>query len=343
MKKKARKSKIVRSISLIVILSFVLLFINCARKKEEAKEKVEITIAQWGHAKYLIYIPVYIAQEKGFFAEEGIETKIKFSGNDDQTFATVIKGEAQFGVGDPIFTAISREQGYPGKVVASIVDGVSLWGLTKNPDLKFINKTEDFANLTIGTFPAPSTTYTLVKKTIQKGGEALKNTKIKEAPIGTQIALLEKGEADIVMMLEPGASQAENMGYRIVCSFPQVWGPFVFTGLTTTEDYINSHPDIVQKVVNALEKSVRFAHADYEGAVEVGVKVFPDLSKEVVSNAIKRMLIDKTIPEHVDISDEAWQKALQVRVDVGDLKKLQQTAESVDNSFAKRSIEKFIE
>ena len=39
-------------------------------KRSEPKSnsgQTRITIAQWGQEKYLIYLPVYIAQEKGFF------------------------------------------------------------------------------------------------------------------------------------------------------------------------------------------------------------------------------------------------------------------------------------
>lgn len=318
----------------IVMILLIIAISGCGKKNTTPPSKEKITIAQWGQEKYLIYLPVYLAEEKGFFDSVGIEINIKFSGNDDQVFATVLKGEAQFGVGDPVFTAISRERGAKGKVVASIVDGVAIWGVTKRKDIKYIEKPEDLAGLRVGTFPEPSTNYTLMKQTILKGGDKLKNTRIVQAPIGSQIALIEKGLADIAMELEPAASIAESKGYRVVYSSPRFYGPFSFTGLTTTEEYINSKHDVVQRVVRALEMAVRFAHTNQSGTIEIARKIFPSLDSIVIANAVRRMLDDKTIPEHVFISDEAWQKALQVRVDVGDLKKLQPTSEAVDNSFA---------
>ena len=71
------------------------------------------------------------------------------------------------------------------------------------------------AGLKVGTFPPPSTNYTLMQQTIVSGGEELKTTTIVPALIGSQIALLERGNADIAMVLEPAASNAEDEGYSV--------------------------------------------------------------------------------------------------------------------------------
>ncbi len=322
-----------RKLAVALILLTTLLYIFCCSNGNKPRLN-EITIAQWGQERYLIYLPLYLAEEEGFFAAQGIDIKIKFSGNDDQVFASVLKGEASFGVGDPVFTAISRERGAKGKVVASIVDGVAIWGVTNNPNIGKITSKEDLRGLKVGTFPEPSTNYTLMKNTILEGGDDLKDTKIVQAPIGAQIALIENGAADIAMELEPGTSIAESKGYKVVYSSPEFYGPFAFTGLTTTEGYIQSNRDMVQKVVSAIENALQFAHQNEQQTIEIAQKLFPGLEKNVVAIAVTRMLSEKTIPQHAVMSSEAWQKALQIRLQVGDLKEIQLTEESVDNSFA---------
>jgi len=324
-----------------IILTFasVLLLVlsGCNSCNQKPTETIKVTVAQWGQEKYLIYLPFYIAQEKGLFKDEGLDISIKFSGNDDQVFATVLKGEAQFGIGDPVFTAIAREKGANGKVVASIVNGVALWGLTNNPKISNITTADQLAGLRIGTFPQPSTTYTLIKNTIMKGGDKLKNTKIVEALFGAQIALLESNSADIAMDLEPGASIAESNGYRIVYSMPQFFGDFSFTGLTTTDDFIKSNPVTVQKIVNALEKACRYAHTDIDGTIKVAQSLFPTQKPEVIANAVRRMINEKTIPEHAFTSVAGWKNAIDVRVEVGDLKSADASDQSLDNSFAEKA------
>ena len=284
-----------------------------------------ITIAQWGQEKYMIYLPVYIAQEKGYFQQYGLDVNITFNGNDDQVFATVARGDAQFGVGDPIFTAVSRQRGFDGIVVASIVDRVALWGVTKSQKNYLLPS--DFANTTIGTFPRPSTTYTLVKQMIDEN--KIPGAKIVEIAIGNELALLESGKADVVMLLEPAASIAESKEYHVATSFPKLWGPFAFTGLTTTEAYRKDNASVIESARSALADALKLAHEQPSEAVAVAKKLFPNLDEKVVKNAVERMLADGTIPSQIDVSKGGWLKAVEVRQSIGDLKKGGQCLECI--------------
>ena len=322
---------------MIAIIGFAIVSCNKTSKQQSAEKEnlTKVTVAQFGQEKYLMYLPFYVAQEKGFFKEEGLEISVKYSGNDDQVFATVLKGEAMFGIGDPIFTAVAREKGAKGKVVASIVSGVSIWGLT-NKNLPVIEKAEDFSNLRIGTFPAPSTVYTLIKSTISS--PSVKNAEIVQAPIGSQVALLEKGLVDVAMEIEPAVSIAENQGYKVIYSASKFFGAFAFTGVTTTEDNIAKNRETVQKFVNAIEKSLAYIQSSHEGAIEIAQTLFPAMGKEVVAKAVMRMIDDKAIPAHAATSDEGWQYAMKIRQQIGDLKEIRPTADAVDNSFAENAV-----
>lgn len=327
--------------SLIILIGlFALLISSCNPRSQKDSKITKVTVAQWGKEKYLIYLPLYIAMEKGFFKDEGLDVNLKYSGNDDQVFATVIKGDADFGVGDPVFTAIAREQGFSGKVIATIVNGVSIWGVTNNDNINPINDLLDLKELKIGTFPAPSTNYTLINKTIIDNPELLKNTSIIQAPIGSQIALLENNAADIAMELEPSVSLAISKGYRLVFSSPKFYGEFAFTGITTTEDYLLKNSETAQKFVNALEKSVQFCHTSTDEAIKISKSLFPTIDGSVVEMAVNRMINEKTLPEHVLTSEIAWNNAIGVRKIVGDLKQTSNSNISVENKFANNAIKK---
>jgi len=321
----------------VLMFAALLWSIGCRQQPAPIQETERITVAQWGQEKYLIYLPLYVAIEDGYFSRNGLNIDIKYTGNDDQTFAAVISGDAQFGIGDPVFAAISRERGFPAKVVGTIVGGVAIWGVTNKATVQEIKRPEDLAGLRVGTFPEPSTNFTLMKETIEKNPGALGGTRIVQAPIGAQVALLESGAADIAMELEPAASIAESKGYRVVYSSPRFYGPYAFTGVTTTEKYTKEKPELVQKFIGAIEGAVVACHRDPEIAVRVAHKIFPTLQPSVVSAAIHRMLTEKTFPEHVVVSEAAWQRALLSRLSVGDLKKPQATSLTVDNTFAQKA------
>ncbi len=325
-----------RYLMLLVFLPFFLVTFGCW-KKEAANSKLEtVTVAQWGHTYYLIYLPLYVAQDKGFFEKNGLKVKLKFSGNDDQVFAAVVSGSATFGIGDPVFTAIAKERrDIEGRVIATLVNKVALWGVTNRKDLTEIKSYSQLNGLTVGTFPAPSTTYTIVKDIIQQ--HRLK-TKIREAPIGSQLSLLEAGAADVVMLLEPAASIAElNKGYRVVMSLPKLWGEFAFTGVTTTEKWLRERPETVQKFVNAIEEALNYIYANPEGAKQVAKKYLPKLDDRVIDRAVSRLIQDGVFPHHALVSKVAFERALRIRKEVGDIESIEVGMLCIDNTFAAKA------
>src|SRR5580658_6917028 len=103
---------------LLSIITGVLMPGSFAISSEKAQK---ITIAQYGHI--FLYLPIYVALDKGFFKEQGLDVKLVSTGGDEKTFTAISTGNAQFGIADPIFAAIARQRGQGGKVVAGIVRG----------------------------------------------------------------------------------------------------------------------------------------------------------------------------------------------------------------------------
>lgn len=327
--------------SLILMILFMLSLMSCENDKSKqgvSQELTEITICQWGQA--LIYLPLYIAEQEGFFSDEGLDVKIINGGGDDLTWAAVTSGNAQFGIADPTFVAIQHEQGgVPGKVIGSIVDKVAFWAVTFDKNVKEIKAPSDFKGNTIACFKYPNTANALALETFQKGGLTL-NEDVWMVPVnyGAVLAQLQNEEANIAMVLEPAASQAVNVGAKIVYSYPEEFGYFAFTGLTATQKYIDENPEVVQSVVNALQRSMIYARENKGGTIEVGKAAFPDLKEEVITMAVNRMLTESTLPENIAVKESGWQQALEISKSVGRLKQVYPTEKFVDNRFANKAI-----
>lgn len=292
-----------------------------------------VKVAQFGKEKFLLYLPLYIAMEEGYFAQEGINIDLHFAGNDDQIFAAVASGAVDFGVGDPVFTAIAQEKGFPAKTVAQMIVSLGLSGYTNNAKIGKIETADDLAGLRVGSFPKPSTTYTLLDELIKKN-PALKNTSIVEAPMGAQLALLESNQADIAVDLEPTVSIAESKGYRVVFNIGDWTDKQVITGLMAAQTTIDENPKAVQAMVNGLQRALTVMKNDKATAAKVARKLFPNLSAAVIDHAIGRMMERNMYPQSALVDDAYWQRTLQTRIDSGDLKAEQETSKSVDNSFA---------
>ncbi len=318
---------------LSMTLAFGLMLAAAAFGSAEAATLEKVKLAQFGQAKFLLYLPLYVAQEEGFFAQQGLDVDVRFAGNDDQIFAAVMSGSVDYGMGDPVFTAIAAERGAAAKTVALLITQLALAGYTNNPDVPLITKPEQLAGLRVGSFPAPSTTYTVLDG-LKRQYPALAKTQIVPGGMGTQLALLEAGKTDIAVDLEPSVAQAVTRGYRIVLNLNDFVPPQAITGLMTRQDTVAQHPDQVQRMVNAMQQAMTAIYADPAVAHRTARKLFPDLGEAVIQSAVDHMRRDAMYPTSVVVPDEYWQRTLQTRLDSGDLKRPQATDVAVDNRFA---------
>jgi NitT/TauT family transport system substrate-binding protein len=291
-----------------------------------------ITIAEFGDL--LIYLPVYIAQEQGFFFTNGLDPKFVTTGNDDKTFAALVSGSAQFGISDPTFAAIAKSRGSGGKVVAAVVTGTPFWAVAKNPAIHDIAEASDLKGYTVATYPSPSTAYTLQSTMFRDGGL---EPKIRQAAYGTLLPLLDSEQADIALELEPNVSIAVKNGDHIVYSLARRYPDLLVTGVEITEDFAKAHSDMVQNFVRALDGAEKYAHEHPDKAVEIAQAHFPDLDKTVVHDAVMRMLDEGTIPASAMIAPKSWTNALQLRVDAKDLPSIAAADGVLDNSFAEHA------
>lgn len=299
---------------------------------KDAPKREKVVIAQFGKEKFLLYLPLYVAMDEGLFAKQGLDVDLRFAGNDDQIFATVIGGSAQFGVGDPVFAAISREKGGPGKIVALMVSKLGISGYTNRDAVPVISAPQDATGLRIGSLPAPSTTYTLLREFVQQNN--LKSTTLVQVAIGAQLAALEAGQIDIAVDLEPAISVAESKGYRVNFPFERFTEAQAITGISTLESTIEQRPELVQKVVSALQEGLHLLHRDGDAALRTAEKLFPNLPKEVVARAVKRIVDSGIHPRSAVVDAALWQRSLRTRLESGELKRPQSLDVTVDNRFA---------
>lgn len=326
------------AIGVLVIIMVTVLVSGCTISQPSAKTSQtnqplqKITIAEYGEV--FIYAPLYVAQEKGFFKEQGLEATIVPTGGDEKTFAALLSGNAQFGVADPTFAVISGEKGQPGKVVASVVSGVPLWGIATDQNIPLITNPEQLSNYRVATYTAPSTSYTLQKQMFENGG--LKPN-IKEMAYGSLLAGLEANQADIALELEPTVSIAVKNGGHIVYALSDYFPDFALTGLTVLPDYMEKNPETVQKVVNALQKACDYIRNNPKQAAEIMAKKFPEADQSISENAINNMVKANVIPQSVVVSQSSWDAATQLRKNAGEIKGMAAYEDYVVTSFAKNS------
>src|SRR6266404_6389999 len=111
----------------LFLLGLVALSAACpgCRSTTNGRKRVVINEA----LRTVLYLPLYHAKEKGYFAQEGLDVDIITGGTATNSFAAMLSGQANFSVADPMYVPISREKGGRTKVVAQVVARIAVWGL----------------------------------------------------------------------------------------------------------------------------------------------------------------------------------------------------------------------
>ncbi len=322
------KVLLIALIALVGLLGLLLLL----RNSNSSSSIRTIKVAQFGDV--FIYTPLYLADAKGFFEEEGLKIELTNTGGDDKTYAAVISGSATFGVADPVFAAIAQEKGIEGRVIGGIVNGVPFWAITKK-NIPPIIDSKMLQPYSVATFSAPSTAYTVQIKMFQDAG--LKPN-IKQGAFGGLIPMLDAGQADIALELEPNVSTAIANGAKDVYSFAKIYPEFAFTGITTSLETIEKEPELVQHFVNAITKAEQYAHQYPDSTAYYMCKLYPEIEESIIHNAIKRMVESNALPQNAVISNDAWDAAVKIRQELGDLKSVNNAKKVLDMSFANNSL-----
>jgi NitT/TauT family transport system substrate-binding protein len=288
--------------------------------------------------EHLLYIGLYVAKDKGFFERQGLDVKIETGGGDAQAFSALTSGSAQFAQGDPGFVAIANEKGWDGRVIAMAVDRAAIWGVTFDRSITPFSNPVGFKGKTVATYPDPNTAYVIQKQLDEKAGLVVgKDTKILQVPFGTELATLQNRQVDLAQTIEPNVSQVAAQGGVVAFSYAQAYGPLAFTGVMTSKKLIDENPALVQKFVNAYEDALEYIQTNPTDTLAVAEKRLPNLPRQVVKAGLMRLIESDCIPKHAAVNAESWRKLLQIRVDVGDLKRMP-TVDLVDNGFANNTL-----
>jgi len=332
-----KQKRILQNILSICILA-VLVWLAWPKKEVKINNLPKVTITQYGQGKIFLYLPLYIAMEEGYFRENGLDVELTYSGNDDQIAATVTGGYADFGVGDPIFSAIIQARGGNLKTIAILVAKAPFIGYTNKENISEIKDLTALNGLSLSSFPAPSTLYTNLSNLKTEHNLTMN---IRPMAFGSQMAAVKAGEVDIAMDLDPTVAIAESQGFRSVISLGNFLPPQAITGITTREDYIDKHPEIVQKVANALQKAVEVFYRDENIGLRVAKKVFTDIDEQSLKRAVERSRQNAIYPKSLAITEELWQQGILERLNAGDLDAPQPTETATDNTFAIRAYENY--
>ena len=305
---------------------------GCAALPPPASAATRVVVSQAFQS--LLYLPLYVAIDAGFFAEQGLEVDKETAGTPPSALSAVISGSADFSLHGPEWTAIAASKGAKVDIIAAVVNGAAVW-IATTPDFTY-DGVGSLKGQKVVAGMMPTTSTSLFINLLKRNGlDAKSDVDQINVPIGTEPGPFLAGQAKVAVMYEPGLDQAVSRGMKVAYGFPKAFGPYAFSSISARTDV---DPDKAQRLVNGLEAALASMQSDPAGAVAIAKKEFPKLEPAVVEAAVKRMLAENVYPTTVETTPDALKTAMQTQIDLGNLKAQPDYASFVVQTYARKAM-----
>jgi ABC-type nitrate/sulfonate/bicarbonate transport system substrate-binding protein len=268
-----------------------------------AQERVAI-----GMATGVNQVPSLVAQDQGFFAEEGLEVELMPLARGALAIEAIAGGSLQFAESAHAPTLAAIAGGIPIHGVAVAARG--FYGkLIAKPEHADLDSLEDFAGKRVGTQVGTGMHLTLAILLEERGltEEELGITNLRVADMPAAMAT---GDFDAVIGWEPGMQRIVQGGHGVEIitardfeELADISYPFI---LSVQSQLLEDDPETVQKVVNAYAKAHSFIRDNPDEAVRIYKDFIDSTGADLDEETIRYMMFDTDRFGGVDFSERDW-------------------------------------
>lgn len=310
------KAKILKV--LIGIILIILIVVSIAKIKQTKKQDdlQNVKLAEVTHSAF--YAPLYVAIEKGYFKDNGIDLELILTSGADKVSAAVLSNDVEIGFAGPesaIYIYKGGEKDYL----------VTFSGLTKR-DGQFIisrNEAKDFSLKDLkgkeilagraGGMPVLNFLNALKNENIDPS-EVKINTSVEFSALsGSFIA----GEGDYVNLFEPNATNLVKEGYGyIVGNVGSYSGEIPYTAFYARKSYIKNNKETIQNFTNAIEQGLKFVEENSsETIAKTILPQFPDIALTTLTSIVDNYKKYDSWLKTPYISEESYQNLENMMID----------------------------
>ena len=263
-----RPVKILLSVSCALILSmYANLF---AAESSEKLTKVRMALA----ARSTTSMPYFVAKERGFFREEGLDVELIVM-QAIQTIQATLGNSTQFAsaTGSAVSSAV---RGADIKVILAVTDQPS-FDLIVQPE---ITSVQQLRGKKIGTGGVGSLAEILARRILMANNVRPEEVAIlATGPSHVTYLALKAKAIDAAPLQMPLTFTAQDEGFRKLASAADVYRS-VQGGLATTTAMLTEQPELVTKVVRAMLKAMRLFKSDKKYGIDFLKGPWLDIGKD---------------------------------------------------------------
>jgi len=291
-----RKVSVTKIFFLIILLFCSMVLFSCTQEKQ-SKYAEKVTV-RFGWIVDAHQAGFWVAKEKGFYREEGLDVNLQPGGIDVTPIQLVVSGDATFGQVGGIEQVISaRSEGIPIKIIAALhqISPHALVSLEKTK----IREPKDIEGKTVAIAYGDAAEYlyrTLVNK------YHLDRTKIREVPFKFNLTPLIRGDVDAVTGFRTDQTVTlRSLGITpSTLNYDQYGIRSYGYSIIATDKTIEENPALVERFLRATLKGWDYALNNPEEASDIVVKYGVGLERKVELEkleAVKNIMVTKETKE----------------------------------------------
>lgn len=286
-----------------------------------------------GYIPNVQFAPLYVAVEKGYFQQAGIEVEFDYSSETDSV-ALVGANELQFAIVSGEQVLLARAQGLPIVYVAAWYQKYPVSVIARAE--QGIHAPSDLRGKTIGLPGLYGANYIALRALLHQGG--LTEADVTLDSIGyTQVEALAAGRDQAVSVYTTNEPvQLRAQGYELTELRIADYMHLASNGLITNEKTLKENPQLVQRMVSTLLKGLQATIENPDEAyqisnqyVETLAQADTEIQKQVLATSIELWKAERL--GYIDAG--AWENMQTVLLDMGLLTEPLDIRQAFTNEF----------
>jgi NitT/TauT family transport system substrate-binding protein len=314
--RKTQLSLMILVIAIAVMTLGTLVLGGCQRKEPQTVRLV------MGYIPNVQFAPWYVAQEKGYFEDAGLEITMDY-GKVNDVMRLLAAGEIDFVIAGGDEVIVARSQDLPVTYVMALYARFPAAVVSLKEAA--INEPADLRGKTIGLPGFYGTNYIAIKAILARLG--MTESDVNLLPVGyNQVAVLSEGKVDAIVGFDNNEPiQLHSLGFETNVIHSYDYFDLVGHGVVTGEKQLQENPKRVQAFVTATLRGMEYALQHPDEAFEICLKFAPEsggpnaeVQKQVMLESMKLWQSAFTDAHGLGSSDpEAWTASQQSMLEWG--------------------------
>jgi NitT/TauT family transport system substrate-binding protein len=316
----------------LIFLLLTLLLAACQPATQGTAETQHIRLPM-GYIPNVQFAPLYVAIERGYFADAGFEIEFDYSFETDGV-ALVGAGELPFALVSGEQVLLAREQGLPVVYVAAWWQDYPVAIVAKADS--GITRPEDLVGKRIGLPGLFGANYIGLRALLNEAGIAESDVTLDSIGFNQVQALAADQENAVVGYVNNEPVQLEAEGYDVNLIRVADYVDLASNGILTNEEMISQHPDRVRAFIAAFLHGLQDTLDDPSAAYEICKKYVDTLTdaNEGTQREVLDLSIENWQTDQPGFSQQqAWENMQSVLLDMGLLNSPLDLSKAYTNDF----------